>query len=254
MDDAIPKDVFPHLYSFVLNEDCSVLQYTEREQNSNHFFIPMSEEAGSELIELQNAIAQTNRDISSADQWSYVWGQSTYHVKKFYDFFFREVIPNPCLPLIWKTKCVMKQKVFAWLLVRDRLNTRDMLCRRQCPIPDNKCVVCHQVQETRDHLFFDCRFSTKCWSILGIHWDRSLELSGRIERAASTWRGSFFLEYVKIGAWNIWKQRNRKHFDSVTPSAQSWLVNFSVDSDLLCSRVKPEHKTIITSFVASLRV
>jgi hypothetical protein len=100
MDDAIPKDVFPHLYSFVLNEDCSVLQYTEREQNSNHFFIPMSEEAGSELIELQNAIAQTNRDISSADQWSYVWGQSTYHVKKFYDFFFREVIPNPCLPLI----------------------------------------------------------------------------------------------------------------------------------------------------------
>jgi hypothetical protein len=218
MGDIIPQYAFPHLFSFALNEDCSVMQYTERDQASRHLFLPMSVEAGTALDELHTALARTERVTTSPDQWSYVWGQSVYHVKKYYDFFFREVIPNPSLPLIWKTKCVMKQKVFAWLLMMDRLNTRDMLCRRQCPIPDVNCVVCQQVRETRDHLFFDCTLSTSCWSILGIQWDQSLELSERITMAANSWRGPFFLEYVIIGAWNIWKQRNRKHFDGVTPN------------------------------------
>jgi hypothetical protein len=78
-----------------------------------------------------------------------VWGQNVYKVKDFYNFFFRDVSPISSLPLIWKTKCVMKQKVFAWLLMIDRLNTRDMLCCRQYPIPNDKCVTCNQVRENK---------------------------------------------------------------------------------------------------------
>jgi hypothetical protein len=238
MDESIPQDAFPHLFSFVLDEDCSVIQYTERNVSTEHFFMPLSNEASTELFELQSAITETGRDLTLPDRWSYVWGQDTYKVSKFYEFYFRHIVPIPSLPLIWKTKCVMKQKVFAWLLVMDRLNTRDILCRRKCPIPDDKCVVCHQVRETRDHLFFDCHFSKTCWSMLGIQWDYSLDFSHRIEAAAKVWNGSFFLEYVILGAWNIWKQRNRKHFDNIIPSAQSWLANFRIDYDLLSCRVK----------------
>jgi hypothetical protein len=183
-----------------------------------------------------------------------VWGWNDYRVKDFYKFFFREVVPISSLPLVWKSKCVMKQKVFAWLLMIDRLNTRDMLCRRQFHIPNDKCVVCNQIRETRDHLFFECTLSQKCWTILGIHWDNTLSLGDRIEAAARHWRGDLFMEFVIIGAWNIWKQRNRKHFDGILPTVEIWIANFIVDSDLLSCRVNSDRKDYIKTFVAGLRV
>lgn len=56
-------------------------------------------------------------------------GGVVFWPKKFYRFYYRDVIPPSYLPPIWKTKCTMKHKVFPWLLLVDRLNTRDMLRR-----------------------------------------------------------------------------------------------------------------------------
>jgi hypothetical protein len=81
-----------------------------------------------------------------------------------------------------------------------------------------------------------------------------LKPNARIESAAKAWRGPFFLEYIIIGSWNIWKQRNRLYFDGITPSAESWLVHFAVDSDLLCCRVKADLREVIKNFIAGLRV
>jgi hypothetical protein len=68
MGDIIPQDAFPHLFSFALNEDCSVMQYTESDQASRHFFLPMSVEAGTELDELHTALTRTERVTTSSDQ------------------------------------------------------------------------------------------------------------------------------------------------------------------------------------------
>ncbi len=79
---------------------------------------------------------------------------------------------------LWKTKCVMKIKVFAWLLFCDRLNTRDMLDRRHYAKEDDDltCALCNTHQrETRLHLFFTCPFSARCWQHLGIQWNHNLE-------------------------------------------------------------------------------
>lgn len=38
---------------------------------------------------------------------------------------------------IWKSKCTMQWKVFLWLLLADRLNTRNMLRRRHYRITDD---------------------------------------------------------------------------------------------------------------------
>jgi hypothetical protein len=62
------------------------------------------------------------------------------------------------------------------------------------------------------------------------------------------------MEFVIIGAWNIWKQRNRKHFDGILPTVEIWLANFIVDSDLLSCRVNSDRKDYIKTFVAGLRV
>lgn len=88
--------------------------------------------------------------------------------------------PRPFVWL-WKTKCVMKIKVFAWLPFTDRLNTRDKLDRRHCAKEDDdlSCVLCNGGhRETRLHLFFTCPFSIECWQhFLGfrgmLHWSFS---------------------------------------------------------------------------------
>ncbi len=102
---------------------------------------------------------------------------------------------------LWKTKCVMKIKFFAWLMFCDRLNTREMLDRRHCAKEDDDltCVLCNaNHRETRLHLFFSYPFSIKCWQHLGIEWNHDLEFFQMIALARlsllkrASWRFSFW--------------------------------------------------------------
>ena len=138
----ILQDQLPRLFSFSVQEDVTISTYYLNNDPIAQFALPLLVEAASELDVLNRLIDDLDRDMGMPDQWLYVWGVSEYRTKKFYKFFFRDIIPVPVLPLIWKTKCVMKLKVFAWLLIQDRLNTRDMLARRHCPISDISCVIC----------------------------------------------------------------------------------------------------------------
>ena len=106
----------------------------------------------------------------SHDQWSYAWGSEKYKASKFYKFFFRGIQPHEAFGLIWSTKCIPKIKFFCWLLLSDRLNTKNMLKRRCFNIGTNfQCQMCNiGVEETLEHLFFQCPFSRSCWDRLGM--------------------------------------------------------------------------------------
>ena len=101
-------------------------------------------------------------------------------------------------------------------------------------------------------MFFECRFSSACWSVLGIAWDLSLELSDRLAEAERNWGSPLFLEVAILGAWNVWKQRNRKHFEGVDTDMQTWIVQMKSDLDTLSCRVKPEMKAMLMSFADGL--
>jgi hypothetical protein len=56
---------------------------------------------------------------------------------------------------------------FFWLLLKDRLGTRNTLRRRNQGLPYYNCVLCSaQVEETLSHLFIDCPFAQACWNVL----------------------------------------------------------------------------------------
>ena len=77
-------------------------------------------------------------------------GEKKYTGKKFYNFCFQDLNPPAPMLWIWKSKLWPKLKVFLWLLMVDRLNTRNMLKRRkfnignnfECPLSnlDNKLI------------------------------------------------------------------------------------------------------------------
>ena len=155
---------------------------------------------------------------------------------------------------IWKSKSTMKIEVFGWLLLSDRLNTRNMLKRRQYNIADNNdCILCGlPIEETVQYLFFNCSFSSSCRPTLHIAWQPGGSRLEKIASAKDSWTQPLFKEIFLVAAWSIWKERNKKHFSGISPSRESWLYWFREDFALLTYRVKEKHKPFLSSLLHSL--
>lgn len=86
-------------------------------------------------------------------------------------------------------------------------------------------VLCNSIQETRNHLYFECSFSSRIWEQLvkGIlcnsythKWDEVIEL---ISASSMEKRKRFCLRYAfQISVYMLWRKRNkRRHGDSPLP-------------------------------------
>lgn len=52
-------------------------------------------------------------------------------------------------------------KVLCWLLIKDRLSTRNILKRRNMALDSYNCVLCNDnIEETVEHLFLHCNFAS----------------------------------------------------------------------------------------------
>jgi hypothetical protein len=107
---------------------------------------------------------------SSKDTWHLIWGQRRFLSSHFYRYQFRELRPSRAILDIWKTKCIPRIKFFSWLLLNDRLNTRNILRRRRKVLDEGyNCVMCHNSEEETDaHLLFSCPAAVNRWFTLGI--------------------------------------------------------------------------------------
>ncbi|KAL9859096.1 putative reverse transcriptase zinc-binding domain-containing protein [Arabidopsis thaliana] len=63
---------------------------------------------------------------------------------------------------VWFKNHIPKHAFICWVSAWNRLHTRDRLRRWSLNIPSS-CVLCNSCDETRDHLFFDCHFSSQVW-------------------------------------------------------------------------------------------
>jgi hypothetical protein len=61
------------------------------------------------------------------DNWQYIWGNSTYTPSKSYHLPYKNVHPPKAFIWIWDSSYAHKIKVFAWLLLMDRQNVRNIL-------------------------------------------------------------------------------------------------------------------------------
>ena len=94
------------------------------------FNLPLSAQAYDELMLLDD-ILQNHRSDLAKDCWNWKSGNmGKYTAKKFYTMVHAPIQSNPLLNWIWKSCCILKTKVFAWLVIMDRINTKDMILRR----------------------------------------------------------------------------------------------------------------------------
>lgn len=167
--DQILRDRYPQLYSFSRKQKCSLHFFIEQDIN-RVFSLPLSQQAADQLLHIENHIESSNINENQNDIWSYYWGSRRYSSKKAYAKLQGYTEASPLFSWLWGSSNLGKHKFFFWLLLRDRLSTRNLLRRKNMFLQYYSCVLCNTGhEETLFHLFFECPFSTSCWQSISIH-------------------------------------------------------------------------------------
>ena len=68
---------------------------------------------------------------------------------------------------VWQKIAPSKVETMMWLTLLGRLNTKDLLCRKEIlPLKANVCSFCTTAEQTVDHLLLTCQLSWQIWCVL----------------------------------------------------------------------------------------
>jgi hypothetical protein len=131
----------------------------------------------------------------------------------------------PALKWLWKTCSQSKHKVFLWLVIQHRLNSRELLLQKNFFLPDYSCSMCASSPfESRTHLFFSFPFAVMCWQYICPNWSPPPVGSPQwsvldfIQSLKQEIKQPFALEIIMLGCWTIWTCRNDHIFKGLTPN------------------------------------
>jgi hypothetical protein len=146
--DSCLQRKFPHLLSFAKRTDISVSKVLQMDFIQDLFHLPLSQQAFAEfeLLEIVCDNAQTVVQQQHCDTWSYIWGIDKFSTTNAYKFMMGVQHAPKFFTWIWESSCQPKHKFFFWLLLHDRLNTRNLLRRKNCNLQsyDYATMQCNQ--------------------------------------------------------------------------------------------------------------
>jgi hypothetical protein len=245
---------FPNLYDYAINKKMSFKTGLASSNLLDIFRLPISRVAYNEYLIFKEDLDSLRSDTDQTDVWICNWNGGLYSSRQYYKHQFLQVIPPPPFCWIWKAKCMPRINFFAWLLLADRLNTRDILRRRHKHLEEGyHCVLCHvQVDETSLHLFFDCSSSITRWYSIGIQWGQEDIIFDLLQHQHDNFTGSYFMDLFMIGAWCIWKERNDLIFNHKVPSLVNWKQLFKNEVKLHLFRLPIAKRGLVMNWLNSL--
>ena len=245
---------FSRLFSYVKDPWIIVYEAFRSQDMINMFHLPLSAQAYQEFLTVQDLMVSCSREVEQKDTWFWQGTCNAFKPKLFYSFMHSNMSFNPLLLWIWKSSCTMKIKVFAWMLIMDRLNTKDMVETRHWHLDDGvNCLLCPlRTRETRNHLFFECNFSVRIWNYLQITWSPGDDMSAIVMQAKQDFAQPFFTEVVFVACWNIWIIRNARVFRHERQSFNKWRSAFIHDITLMQHRVKARYKEDLLKWISFL--
>jgi hypothetical protein len=131
-----------------------------------------------------------------------------------------------------------KHRVFYWLWLKNRLNTRDMLRRKNMTLESYSCENClWQREETLYHLFLRCNFAKASWNSIGItpRISNPEEASANLKHQLNV---LFSMEIIILMTWSIWKSRNEWLFANKDPSVYHCTQEFCKELWLIINRAR----------------
>lgn len=169
---------------------------------------------------------------------------------------------SPWFKWIWKSCCKSRHRFFfwlfflgyfLWLVLRDRINTRNLLKRKNRQLPSYDCKLCQaHTEETLMHLLFECSFSMACWAYLGLQWDTSLMPDAMLNLSRRIFNSWIFREVLIVGSWTIWCHRNAIIFNNARVNLSRWKQCFREEMSMVDLRAKPSVKALVDQFICNL--
>lgn len=142
--------------------------------------------------------------------------QSSFSSSTIYLSFFDHAPTVPWFPLIWLKKGIPKHCSLTWLMQLNRSPTRDRLISWGLQT-DPLCLLCNQAHESRDHLYFNCPFSSSVWLRFAdrLHMNCSSTNWTDVSHSLLSFAGSNQHKYLSILSWQaiiyeIWWERNER--------------------------------------------
>ncbi|KAK9733282.1 hypothetical protein RND81_04G057100 [Saponaria officinalis] len=152
---------------------------------------------------------------------------TAYQTRSRYDWLWKKEQQVTWHKLVWSRLKIQKHAFICWLVMRKRLHTYDRM-KRMGIGEDDMCPICADDNESHEHLFFLCNFSSSCLQLV------SSSCGIMIPRSdwEAWWRKSWFRSIIRkkiIGmllcslTYLIWWARNRCVHDRVFMRPE-WLV------------------------------
>jgi hypothetical protein len=139
-----------------------------------------------------------------------------------------------------------KCKIFAWLALHNRINTRERLSRKGI-ISQSMCPFGCQCVESLTHLLFSCPHSNRIWQkfLIPVQNGQGFCFVQDIITSPMAAPPIYHKEWVTIFiavAWNIWLTRNQKVFDNCNISTSQLVNNCRDTLSLWAHRCKQESR------------
>ncbi|XP_020872075.1 uncharacterized protein LOC110226010 [Arabidopsis lyrata subsp. lyrata] len=124
---------------------------------------------------------------------------------------------------VWFPQATTKYAFITWLAMHNRLATGDRMMKWNQQ-PNTACVLCQAPMETRNHLFFHCRYSKQVWGKLmkGILQNKYTTDWNQLGQLAThetlDHRSQLLLRYtLQATVHSLWRERNnRRHGEEPT--------------------------------------
>ncbi|KAG7588723.1 Zinc finger CCHC-type superfamily [Arabidopsis suecica] len=120
------------------------------------------------LAVIKNALPQAETLIDCDQDDTYLWKpdhlapSNIFSKAKTWLALHPNGVSVPWHKSVWFKDQIPKHAFICWVVAWNRLHTRDRLRNWGMNIPSS-CVLCNSHDESRDHLFFQCRFSSEIW-------------------------------------------------------------------------------------------
>jgi hypothetical protein len=141
---------------------------------------------------------------------------------------------------IWNSLVPTKVSGLVWMVLHDRIPSRQNLVRRQiiAITGDHRCVFCGESMESVSHLFLYCRIITGVWNRIFVWLGLNFMLPHSLSSLLNSFAAVTGFKKVRQGVemiwcsviWTVWNHRNRRIFDNGVVDGVALLFDVKVAS------------------------
>jgi hypothetical protein len=230
-DDAL-ADVYPALFSHCSKKDATVREIFQSGLGP-HLVPTLSQAAELELPLVEHVIASSElseepdrRHTLFSKNASGLDSGAIYQLLKA-----RDQPTDERAQFVWRNVEPPRVQMFMWLLTQGRIKCRKVLHRKHV-VPDAKCEICNEQDETPEHIMGGCSISSQFWHKIGLRPIAGMPMDNihRFSPPPGVPREEFSA-LIALSCWQLWKTRSTAVFRNESHNINQVLVACKATAD-----------------------